>query len=60
MKRLLLLFTLLLAINISAANEPAGVKVNFNGNNYTIEYRLPAYNFTNVTKEGEQVFEINS
>ncbi|MFH0735575.1 MAG: C25 family cysteine peptidase [bacterium] len=59
MKRLLLLFTLLLAINILAANEPAGVKVNFNGNNYTIEYRLPAYNFTSITKEGEQFSKIS-
>ncbi len=59
MKRLLLVLTFLLAITNFAANQPAGVKVTQSGNSYSIEYQLPAYNMTEIGKEGENFIKLS-
>lgn len=59
MKRLLLLFTFLFSVYTFAAIEPAGVKVSNNGNNYTIEYQLPAYNMQSISVKGNDFVKLS-
>ncbi|HPN39468.1 MAG TPA: C25 family cysteine peptidase, partial [Melioribacteraceae bacterium] len=58
MKRLLLVLTLLLAVSTFASNNPAGVKVTNNGNDYLIEYQLPAYTINEISKDGEKFIKL--
>ena len=59
MKRLLLILTFLLAISSYAANQPAGLKVTNNGSSYSVEFQLPAYNMTEIGKDGENFVKLS-